>query len=237
MSFERTLAERYPGAVPMADFVASSRVAAAAQGFQPDNTLACIGLCRDEICVPFSDALQAVWGRSFSFASLAGAVLPGKTAFGAFLHHAPVEGGRHRIALFGFTHIAIDADGVPGPCERPGMDRVSNACGALVGFHGELEAGLGALEIDPEDPEFGLLRQRMAARLEPGAILDLVDVTALAHRVLAEDLERQVRSAVDPAQVDAVVFTGVQVHGPEGAEWIHPGQAYALLERGRAQLS
>jgi hypothetical protein len=236
MSFEQTLAERFPGAVPMADYVATSRAAAAAQGFVPDNTLACIGLCRDEICVPFADALQAVWGRSFSFASLAGAVLPGRTAFGAFLHHAPVQGGRLRIALFGFTHIAVDADGVPGPCERPGMDRLSNACGALVGFRDQVEAGLGDLGIDPDDPEFGLLRQRMAARLEPGVTLDLVDVTMLAHRVLAEDLERLVSGAIDPKEVDAAVFTGVQVHGPDGAEWIHPGEGYALLERGRVAL-
>jgi hypothetical protein len=237
MSFQRTLAERFPGAVTMPRFIDSSQAALAAHGFVPANTLACIGLCRDEICAPFADALQAVWGPSFSFASLAGAVLPGRTAFGAFLHHAPVEGGRHRIVLFGFTHIAVDAEGVPGPCERPGMDRVSNACGALVGFHGELGAGLGALEIDLDDPEYGLLRQRMAARLEPGAPLDLVGVTLLAHRVLAEDLERLVRGAIDPGLVDAAVFTGVQVHGPQGAEWIMPGQAYALLEQGRVELS
>jgi hypothetical protein len=237
MSFERTLAQRFPGAVPMQQFVASSQQALAQQGFRPDNTLACIGLCRDEICVPFADALQAVWGPCFSFASLAGAVLPGHTAFGAFLHHAPLEGGRHRIALFGFTHIAVDAAGEPGPCERPGMPAPSNACGALVGFHGELDAGLGALEIDPDDPEYGLLRQRMAARLEPGTALDLVGVTMLAHRVLAEDLERQVRGAIDPAHVDAAIFTGVQVHGPAGAEWVNPGQAYTLLEQGRVDLA
>ncbi len=237
MSFETTLAERFPGAVTMQQFVRSSTAKAAEQGFAPDNTLACIGLCRDEICVPFADALQAVWGPSFSFASLAGAVLPGKTAFGAFLHHAPRDGGRDRIALFGFTHIAVDADGVPGPCERPGMQSMSNACGALVGFQGELGAGLGALDIDPDDPEFGLLRQRMAARLEPGETLDLVDVTHLAHRVLAEDLERQVAGAIDPETVDAVVFTGVQIHGPDGAEYVQPGGAYALLQRGRVDLA
>ena len=237
MSFERTLAQRFPGSVPMLQFVSSSRQQLAGRGFTPENTLACVGLCRDEICVPFADALQGVWGPSFSFASLAGAVLPGRTAFGAFLHHAPTFEGRERIVLFGFTHIAVDADGVPGPCERPGLPMTSNACGALVGFHGELEAGLGTLELDPDDPEFGLLRQRMAARLEPGATLDLVDVTMLAHRVLSEDLERQVRGAVDPERVDAAVFTGVQVHGPQGAEWIQPGQAYALLQDGRVELA
>ncbi len=237
MSFDATLAARFPGAFPMTQYIETSRQQLAARGFVPDNTLACIGLCRDEICVPFADALQVVWGPSFSFASLAGAVLPGRTAFGAFLHHAPTFEGRERIVLFGFTHIAVDADGVPGPCERPGMAAVSNACGALVGFHGELEDGLGALDIDPDDPEFGLLRQRLAARLEPGATLDLVDVTMLAHRVLAEDLERQVRGAIDPARVDAAVFTGVQVHGPDGAEWIHPGQAFALLAQGRVDLA
>jgi hypothetical protein len=237
MSFEQTLVNRFPGAIPMAAFVASSRSRLATQGFVPANTLACIGLCRDEICVPFADALQAVWGPSFSFASLAGAVLPGRTAFGAFLHHAPVEAGRHRIVLFGFTHIAVDADGVPGPCERPGMDRLSNACGALVGFQGQLEEGLGALEIDPDDPEFGLLRQRMAARLEPGARLDLVEVTMLAHRVLAEDLEALVRQGTDPGKMDAAVFTGVQVHGPGGVEHIWVGQAYALLRHGRVVLA
>lgn len=237
MSFERTLTQRFSGAVPMPQFVADSQTALARQGFTPENTLDCVGLCRDEICVPFADALREVWGPTFSFASLAGAVLPGRTAFGAFAHHAPIVGGRQRIACFGFTHVAVDARGQPGPVERPGLATVSTACGALVGFLGELEAGLGSLENDPDDLEYGSLRQRLAARLEPGARLDLIDLTRLAHRVLAEDLGRLVRLGVDPALMDVAVYTGVQVHGPGGLEYIWVGEAYALLAHGRVVLA
>ena len=158
MSFERSLAQRFPGAIPMRQFVAASQVALAHQGFLPDNTLDCVGLCRDEICVPFVDALREVWGPTFSFASLAGAVMPGRTAFGAFAHHAPLVGGRQRIACFGFTHVALDASGEPGPVERPGLPVPSTACGALVGLLGELSSGEPLPGPDLDDLEYGLLR-------------------------------------------------------------------------------
>jgi hypothetical protein len=237
MSFEHTLASRFPSAVPMPQFVATSQVELAHQGFVPANTLVCLGLCRDEACVPFADAVQTVWGPAFSFTSLAGNVLPGRTAFGAFLHHAPVIDGRQRIALFGFNHIAIDAAGVPGRCLRPGKPTPCSACGALVGFHRELEAGLGALDFDADDPEYSLLRRRLATRLGPAARPDLVDLTLLAQAVLAEDLERSVRVATDPGVTDVAVYTGIQIHGPGGSEWILRGEAYALLAHGRVVLA
>jgi hypothetical protein len=237
MSFDRILAERFPGAVPMRSFIESSRAMLAEHGFTPENTLDCVGLCRDEICVPFADALREVWGPTFSFASLAGAVLPGRTAFGAFSHHAPLIDGRQRIACFGFTHVALDAEGNPGPVARPGLPTPSTACGALVGLLGELRSGQPLADPDPEDIEYGLLRQRIAARLEPRTRLDLIDLTMLAHRVLAEDLEVLVRQGTDPGKMDAAVFTGVQVHGPGGVEHIWVGQAYALLRHGRVVLA
>jgi len=237
MSFERTLAQRFPGSVPMPQFVASSQQVLGQHGFTPENTLDCVGLCRDEICVPFADALREAWGPTFSFASLAGAVLPGRTAFGAFAHHAPVMGGRQRIACFGFTHVALDAEGQLGPVMRPGLPTPSTACGALVGLLGELGSGEPLADPDPDDLEYGLLRQRIAARLEPRARLDLVDLTLVAHRVLAEDLGRLVQQGVDPREMDAAVYTGVQVHGPDGQEWVWIGEAYVLLQDGRVELA
>lgn len=236
MTFDAVVTARFPGAVPVHEFVASSLADLAARGFRPGNTLPCVGVCRDEICAPFVDALQATWGPYFSFASLAGAVIPGRTAFGAFLHHAPVEGERQRIVLFGFTHVAIDADGVIGPCSRPGLPGASSACGALVGFHGELGGGLGDLSIPEDDAEYGLLRQRLASRLEPGTTLDLADVTMLAHRVLAEDLAAVVLGNMDPERVDAAVYTGVQVHGPAGLELVWIGDAWTRTQDGRVAL-
>ncbi len=84
--------------------------------------------------------------------------------------------------------------------------------------------------------EYGLLRLRLSARIEPGASPDLVDLTRLAHRVLAEDLEATVLDGLDPERADVAVYTGVQIHGPNGLELVWSGGAWAQTQDGRLPL-
>jgi hypothetical protein len=228
MTFDQVLNDRFPGALLAWDFVATNRQVLGELGFVSENTLAGIGLCRDEICTPFEDMLQQVWGPSFLFSSLAGAVLPGRTAFGAFLHHAPEVDGRHRIACFGFAHVAVDPAGQQGLCRRPGRTAPSNACGALKTILKALTEGRGMPTPDPEgDHEFALLCRRLQAVLAGRTPADLIDLTLAAHAALDADWRALLEQGVDPATTDSALFTGVQVHGPQGLElvWIRTAEA------------
>jgi len=238
MSFDEVLNDRFPGALLAWDFAATNRQALADLGFVNENTLAGIGLCRDEICTPFEDMLQQIWGPSFLFSSLAGAVLPGRTAFGAYLHHAPEVDGRHRIACFGFAHVALSPAGDQGWCRRPGRPAPSNACGALKSILKALTEGSGMPTPAPEgDHEFALLCRRLDRALAGRVPTDLVDLTLAVHGALDADWRALLAQAVDPATTDFALFTGVQVHGPQSLELVWVPTAEATVEGRRVELT
>lgn len=118
-------------------------------------------------------------------------------------------------------HIAIDSDGKIGAISRPGRPGASSACGALIACTSHLKAeGLEANcktpgVHDPLEPEYSILKQRLARRLRhegaDPAKLDLVSVTKAAERTITSDLEYLVEKAVDTKKADYAVFTGVQV--------------------------
>ncbi|MFH1466959.1 MAG: hypothetical protein ABIO70_21430 [Pseudomonadota bacterium] len=237
MTFDDLLAQRFPGALLARDFVSENRQTLAALGFWPDNALAGIGLCRDEICTPFEDMLQATWGPSFVFASLAGAVLPGRTAFEAFLHHSPHVDGRHRVVCFGFAHVALSREGAQGWCRRPGRADPSNACGALKGVFNALQS-TGALPHPDAaaDMEFALLCERLAARLGGRIPADLIDLTQVAYEALAADWRALIDRCVDLHTTDVALITGTQIHGPQGLELVWIGDAGAWTNGRRVEL-
>ncbi|GFH06000.1 LCI420 protein, partial [Haematococcus lacustris] len=69
---------------------------------------------------------------------------------------------------------------------------------------------------DPLDPEYSILKQRLARRARyervDTAQLDLVSITKLAARTIANDLEFLVEKAVDTNKANYAVVTGVQIH-------------------------
>jgi hypothetical protein len=69
--FRRALDRHFPGAVLESDYVTQTARRLHRSGFTVDNTLALVGVCRDEIAGTLLVEVQAVWGASFSFASLA----------------------------------------------------------------------------------------------------------------------------------------------------------------------
>jgi hypothetical protein len=205
-------------------------------GFEPARSIACVGACRDEITRPFVDGVQRTWGEAFNFSSLGGMLFLGRTGFGAAVHHAPTGAGVHRYVFFAMAHIGLGRDGEPGVCYRSGQDEPSGACGALIGFLDELRQGIVRLDLDPDDLEQSLLKQRLFRHIRYGDVPDLPRLTRVAHAVILEDLERGISLAVDPLHSAWAVLTGIQIHGPDEQEWIWPADSHAWVRGVREEL-
>jgi hypothetical protein len=236
-SFESVMAEHFPGAVHEADLVAeSSRLLMQELGFSRDNTLACVGVCRDELGSTLPYAVQALWGWTFSLSTLAGLLLLGRSGFAAARRHAPIENGRERYVFFVAPHIGIGAGGEIGVCSRIGRPGTSQACGALCAFLGELEGGRVQLATDPGDIEHSLLKQRLLRELPFGRLPGLIDLTRAAYRAVTADLETLIGQTLDPRDNDWAVLAGIQVHAPGNEPWFWPGACYSVIEGRRQEI-
>jgi len=144
------------------------------------------------------DKIEAVFGSSFNTNGLGAVLTCGVTGIRAGLSHSPVatDDGRERYVFFSFPHIAVDDAGNLGAIYRPNRPGTSCACGALSKVLGELKAeGLERnLKIpgvhDPLDPEFTILKQRLARRVkyegQDPARMDLAGMTSVAERVITD---------------------------------------------------
>jgi hypothetical protein len=235
--FEETLGRYFPGSRPSKDFVDYSIDILGPFGFHPYNTMACASVCRDEMTRPFIDNINEVWGRLFNFSSLAGMLYLGVTGFKAAHHHAPNAEGTERYVYFAFPHIAIDENGIPGNCRRPGRQEMSHACGALLNVQQDLSQESVGFELNQDDLEQSLLKQRLFRKLRYGEIPDLVTLTKIAHMVMREDLERMIQLTVDSASTPYAVFTGIQIHGPGNQTWIWTDTPYVVAKGARETLT
>ncbi len=96
--------------------------------------------------------------------------------------------------FFSFPHIAVSCEGVVGDMMRPGRNKQSCACGALLKALGEFKAEGYECNCkvpgvhDPLDTEYSILKQRLARRLRyertDTANLDLVKLTNVAERTI-----------------------------------------------------
>lgn len=236
-TFRNALNQHFPGAMPEADFVKQTLALLSTYGFCRSNTIPCIGVCRDELTRTLVDAIQQTWGEAFNGSSLGGMLFLGTTGFSAAEHHAPEIEGRERYVYFAMPHIALGEHGEQGLCTRPGRDAPSTACGALMAFQQELASGHLSLTLDPDDVEQSLLKQRLFKKIQYGQVPDLVTLTQLAHAAILEDLERMISLTVDPVRNDYAVLTGIQIHGPQGSNYVWPGALYALVDGQYRRLS
>ncbi|HNP61931.1 MAG TPA: hypothetical protein PKM72_13880 [Nitrospirales bacterium] len=232
-SFNTVLSTHFPKAIPQEDFVKRSYDLLQAEGFRAENTIAFVSLCRDELTLPFVEDVKKTWGEAFIFSSLGGMLFLGKTGFLAAQHHAPNEDGRERYVYFALPHIGVDTQGEIGRHDRPGRLQPSHACGALHGFQAELANRCVSLGIDLDDIEQSLLKQHLFRKLTYGDIPDLLSLTKTAYAVILEELERMIQLTVDPVQNDYAVLTGIQIHGPQGMEYIWPGETYWVRDGNR----
>lgn len=235
MSWTTTIDTHFPGAVTIDNYVEQTARVANGLGFSAENTIACVGVCRDELTRPFTAAVQRQWGEAFNFSSLGGIPTLGKTGLSAAIHHAPIEGGKERYVFFAMPHIAVDAQGIIGQCKRDGREDDSPTCGALSAAIQALEAGDVDQTLDVDDLEQSWLVQRLAAALPFGELPDLVGLTKLAADVIAADLQQLIDAVVNEAKSNYVLLTGVQIHTPD-SELIWPTGGLALVGGKRQPL-
>ncbi len=227
--FVEALDRYFPGAVLEEEFIAGTARRLGEEGFSKSNTIASVALCRDEITRPLFADVERVWGPAFSLAGLAGMVTAGRTGLAAAIHHAPVEDGRRHFVIYAMAHIAIAANGTIGLVERPGIPGSSSACGALVAFRSELQEGTLEVEFDRYEIEQSLLKHRLLPLIGYGTVPDLVDLTKLTVTAIEDDLQEIVLSlAVEWSEADqampadAAMFSGIQIHGPDGVNFVWP---------------
>lgn len=212
----------FPSALGVDDFIARVEVVLSGFGFTGDNSIAMTNLCRDEVTTILKDKIESVFGGSFNTNGLGAVLTCGVTGMKAGLSHSPTISGRERYVFFSFPHIAIDSQGSMGSITRPGRESKSCACGALQKCLNEFRAeGYDVNckvpgEHDPLDPEYSILKQRLARRLRyeraDASQLDLPSITALAERTITNDLEYLLEKVIDTEHADYAVVTGVQIH-------------------------
>jgi hypothetical protein len=161
-----------------------------------------------------------------------------------------MQDGKEHYVFFAFPHIAINSAGEVGAITRPGRPNKSCACGALAKALGELKAEGYECNCkvpgvhDPLDPEYSILKQRLARRaryekLDTGK-LDLVEITRLAERTISTDMDFLAEKVVDSSRANYAVITGVQIHnwateltpeaGVPSLEFVAVAQCYVVVD-------
>jgi hypothetical protein len=242
----------FPSALGIDDFLHRLEIALYAYGFNGDNAIAMVNLCRDEITVSLKNKIDHVFGSSFNTNGLGGVLTCGVTGVAAGLSHAPVSkgSGKERYVFFSFPHISVDARGEIGTISRPGRPGSSCACGALnkalIDIKTEgVDANCKIPGVhEPLDPEFTILKQRLARRLRYDGLgddhvskMNLVDLTKVAEKTISDDLNYLISQTVDPTKADYAVVTGVQIHNwgttfddeSPNLEFVAPAQVYVVV--------
>ena len=235
MNFEEVMKENFGHAIKEVDYVRKTYHVMGEFGFNADNSLASVCVCRDEISQTIRSLIKHTWGEAFNFSSLAGMFTAGKTGLKAAIHHAPQIEGRERYIFYVVPHIAINEDGKSGFCKRRGIKDDSSACGALCLFLSELHQGKLLIKLDEEDIEESLLKRRLLREIPYGHLPDLIELTKMTRKVVQEDLEHIIGKVVDTGKSDYAVFTGIQIHAPD-ANYIWPADSYVVLDGTKKDL-
>jgi hypothetical protein len=233
MTFEATLSQVFPGAMPDREFISKTQQELGKQGhFTAENSIACVGVCRDEITRPFVRLIEQAWGEAFNFSSLAGMLFMGKTGLKAAWHHAP-KSDRPCFVYFILAHIGITADGKVGQHVRVGQEVPSSACGALSGLVGKLDRKSYNLDVDISNIEVSLLKWKLIHLGENQDYQGIVSLTKLTYAIILADLKRLISQVEEEEKLvdgaDYAVLSGIQIHSPYGYDFIWPGEMYAIV--------
>jgi len=236
MDSHELLKENFDHVVKEVDYVRKTYNLLKTFGFNDDNSIAAVCVCRDEISQTVRSIIKHVWGEAFNFSSLAGMFTAGKTGLKAAMHHAPRVEGRERYVFYVVPHIAVNEDGKTGFCKRRGIKDESSACGALCLFLDELYSGKLHIKIDEEDIEESLIKRRLIKEINYGDIPSLLELTKITRKVIQEDLEHAIGKVVDTAKSDYSVLTGIQIHAPD-ANYIWPADSYVVMNGEKQALN
>ena len=235
MGFEKIMNENFDKTIKEVDYVRKTYNVLKDFGFNDDNSIASVCVCRDEISQTIRSIVKHIWGEAFNFSSLAGMFTAGKTGLKAATHHAPRVNGRERYVFYVIPHTAIDEDGKTGFCKRRGIKEESSACGALCLFLDELYTGKLHIKIDEEDIEESLLKRRLIKEITYGDIPSLIELTKITRKVVQEDLEHAIGKVVDTSKSDYAMFTGIQIHAPD-ANYIWPADSYVITNGEKVEI-
>lgn len=197
-------------------------------GFEADSTLACVSICRDELCQPFVSLLKDEWGEAFDLSGLAGLPFAGVTGLAAASHHAPLVNGRRRMILVGLAHMGLAEDGTHGEVLRPGLEKTSIACGALNLLMNEVGEAGGSRSPEPahNDLEYGWLRKKLWHLTTQ----NLYDTTQRVREVIANELTSLAESTLDHNEFDYAIFTGILIHTSEGVHVVEYKSSHIVIE-------
>jgi Limiting CO2-inducible proteins B/C beta carbonyic anhydrases len=235
MGFEDVLSKYFDKVYSEVDFVKKSYNALKRVGFNDENAIASVCVCRDEISQSMRSIVKHMWGEAFNLSSLAGMFTAGKTGLKAAMHHAPQVDGRERYVYYVIPHIAINEEGKTGFCKRKGIKEDSSACGALCLFLDELRQGKLHITIDEEDIEESLIKRRLLQEIPYGHVPDLLELTKITRKVIQTDLEHVLEKVVDIKKSDYAIMTGIQIHGPDG-NYVWPSECYVVVNGEREDI-
>lgn len=228
--------QSYADAAPLNDFVTWTDWALARVGFRKTNVLPVAAVCRDELMLETETAIAATWGPPFDMGSLAGMVFLGRTGMAAALGHAPGQDGRQRFVVFCLPHIGIDQEGDVGQVRRPGMQRDSSACGALIALHRQLVKGQLSLAMESGDLEQSLLRQRLVADVLGKPVPSLIELTEIARKAAVTDVMALAAGLESEHPVDVAYVSGVVIHGPRGQDFVASVEGVCHIDGERVVL-
>jgi hypothetical protein len=235
MEFDDVLKKYFDRVYTEADFVEKTYAELNKSGFDANNAIACVSVCRDEITQPLIALIRKKWGEAFNLSSLAGMFFAGQTGLAAAMHHSPNIGGKERYVFYSLPHIAIDADGRIGAYKRAGREGESTACGALVAFQRELSDGKLNLSMDDIDIEQNLLKRRLLREIPYGHVPDLLELTKITRKVVQKDIEYALNTIVDRRKSDYAVISGIQIHGPDG-NYVGDVSGYVVVNNVREEI-
>jgi hypothetical protein len=193
--------EIFQSTVTAEEFVQATTRALLARGFNAQNTLTCVSVCRDEYMRSFVSLIEARWGPAFQLGGVAGAVFVGEGGWSAAMTHAPSTGTQRRMAIWVLPHIGRVAGRPPGITLRRGVAEPVPTCGTLALLRAR---HVLAQERKDETPA------ALLVGADPGVSLPAdIEVAALVQRLrsagpIPGTIEAMTRRVHDCAVEDAV---------------------------------
>lgn len=138
----------------------------------------------------------------------------GKTGFLSIRRYVSQEEGDTFYLYMGFPHIGETAKGQLGMYSSQEGASPFPSCSALVTFQEELVSGSPCWELDPDDIEKGLLKQRLFRTIKYGDVPDLVTLTKLTYTFILDGRGQVLQCHILKA---STVFRGpLSIEIPEG---------------------
>ncbi len=234
--FFAVIEKHFPGTLPLEEYMKKTFEVLQNYGFEDENTMGMVALCRDEITEPLLNEVVKYWGKTFNCCSLGGFLTIGRTGLHAAAEHTPIYDGIRRFTFYGMPHIAISRYGEIGKVYREGIDHASHACGSLEVIVKELITGHFNMILDLEDLEESLIRQKLLSHIKYGGKPDLIRMTKLACNIISIDIKNLLLKQLNPGIFNYAVMTGIMIHGPRESNWVYPRNFYVVGENFPHQL-